>query len=375
MVTCADKMVGIFCRRRSPHKAVLIVKLDLIGDFFLWANSARILIDHYHSENCHVVLLANHAWSDTARKLDLGDEVWAIDSFRMNHDLGYRWAWLRRIRKASFQIAVHPCFSRGFLDGDAVIRATGAKERIGSAGDTSNVHAFLKPWADSWYSRLVPVAAGCRHEIFRNEEFVDAVCGSNVSVCRSRRSVFARSQTAATTRPERYAVFFPGASWTGKCWPVDRFIEIAVKAAEAGFEIVVAGGEAELGLEKGFASRLGPRTRSVVGTTSLETLTELICHADLVVTNDTSAVHIAAAFGVPAVCIAGGGHFGRFVPYPEVTESPARTRPSIVFNQMPCFNCDWKCIYPRDSGQPVRCIADVTIDQVWRAVANSTHRK
>ena len=71
----------------------------------------------------------------------MADEVFGIDIFRFKNQLVYRWQWLNRIRKAGFKIAIQPTYSRVFIDGDSLLRASGAIERIGSAGDTSNFTA------------------------------------------------------------------------------------------------------------------------------------------------------------------------------------------------------------------------------------------
>jgi ADP-heptose:LPS heptosyltransferase len=45
-------------------------------------------------------------------------------------------------------------------------------------------------------------------------------------------------------------------------------------------------------------------------------LTTQIAESQLLLSNDTGAVHIAVAVETPCVCISNGNHYGRFVPYP-----------------------------------------------------------
>jgi hypothetical protein len=35
---------------------------------------------------------------------------------------------------------------------------------------------------------------------------------------------------------------------------------------------------------------------------------------------------------------------------------------------MACFGCNWRCIYARAHDAPVKCIADVDVESVWREV-------
>lgn len=52
------------------------------------------------------------------------------------------------------------------------------------------------------------------------------------------------------------------------------------------------------------------------GKTNLVKLIELIAHADLLVSNETSAVHMAVSTNTRFVCISNANHIGRFNPYP-----------------------------------------------------------
>ena len=81
---------------------------------------------------------------------------------------------------------------------------------------------------------------------------------------------------------------------------------------------------------------------NLCGSTNLSQLIGVISSARLLLSNETSAIHIAAATSTPSVCLLGGGHFGRFVPYPSSAPMP---HPIPVYYSMPCFNCNWQCIH------------------------------
>jgi ADP-heptose:LPS heptosyltransferase len=101
------------------------------------------------------------------------------------------------------------------------------------------------------------------------------------------------------------------------------------------------------------------------GSTTLLGLATLLQRARLVVSNETSAVHLAAAVGTPSVCILGGGHFGRFLPY---AKSACHNIPHVVCHPMACYGCNWHCCYPRADGRAVACIDKITVDQAWEIV-------
>ena len=103
------------------------------------------------------------------------------------------------------------------------------------------------------------------------------------------------------------------------------------------------------------------------GRTTLSELVQVVAHAALLVTNETAAVHIGAATGTPTLCLLGGGHFGRFLPY-EVEQGDERPLPRVVFHAMPCFGCNWRCIYPVTPGRPVPCVEQISLENAWTGV-------
>lgn len=67
---------------------------------------------------------------------------------------------------------------------------------------------------------------------------------------------------------------------------------------------------------------------------------EAISGAKLVLTVETSAAHLAAAFDRPAVVVMGGGHYGQFGPWRR------SARQIWLTNDMDCFGCNWRCVHP-----------------------------
>ena len=165
-----------------------------------------------------------------------------------------------------------------------------------------------------------------------------------------------------------YFVIFPGASWYGKRWPKEYFVELSQRIHQATrWKVVICGGEEDQERNGMIVSRLAIPTEDWTGRTSLKQLAAILAHAKLVVSNDTSAVHLAAASDCPVVSIVGGGHYGRFLPY-EIEADSARAMPVAVAHQMECFNCNWQCVYEVKPDDAVPCVANVSVDDVWSAV-------
>jgi ADP-heptose:LPS heptosyltransferase len=360
--------------RASPRPdRVLIVRLDGIGDFILWLDAAEALAKHYRERGMRTILVANALWAGWALELGIFDEVVAVDVRKFQRSPLYRYRIGRRIRRLGCSTAIESTYSRYRLLGDAAIRLSGAGERIGSAGDTSNMDARQKQIADRWYTRLIPADPSPKMELIRNAEFIRNFCepGFRARLPRLNSSKLLRADDAflSATSGKPYYALFPGASWNGKQWPVSKFIEVAERLyRQTGWQGVVCGGPSDLELAETLCTQSTAPLLNWAGRTDLAQLAAVLSTARLLLTNDTAAVHIASACGVPTVCLVGGGHYGRFMPY-EVEMVTGQPLPRAVFHAMPCFGCLWKCIYERTSGDPVVCIAKVDSGQVWRQVS------
>lgn len=358
-----DRLVLVGQRARPMPDRVLVVRPDAIGDFVLWLDAARQLTDHYRSQGRHITLLANAAWAPWAQSLGLADTVWPLQPSTFIKNLRYRARWIRQVHAAGFGTVIHPTFSREMVTGDAIVRASAATHRIGSVGDTTNVGPRLKRVADRWYTQLVPAAPGQRMELQRHAEFLGGLTGHPRP---ARMPLLVDRGAAPLQRPSTpYAVLFPAASWAGRMWPAERFVELARRLRARGLAVVVAGGPHDGPFADPIVYALPGQVSNMVGQTSLQDLAEVLRHARLVVTNETSTVHIAAAVRAPTLCILGGGHFGRFVPYDLGPGVPIDRAPVAAFTAMSCYGCNWTCIHSRPAGRPVLCIDRIGVEQVW----------
>lgn len=85
--------------------------------------------------------------------------------------------------------------------------------------------------------------------------------------------------------------------------------------------------------------------KNLAGKTTIRQLTECIRLADITLSNETGALHIATALKKPTIGIIGGGHFGRFYPWGDPEINLTANLP------MDCYYCNWVCKYPT-----MRCI-------------------
>lgn len=128
----------------------------------------------------------------------------------------------------------------------------------------------------------------------------------------------------------------PGAAYGGaKRWPPERFAEAAGRLAkETGWAVAVFGSGQESAaaeaVERKAAAR-GARVLNLAGKTTLEEFIELAAACRVFLTNDSGAMHVASALGVPTVAIFGATD-------PEAT-GPAGPRARVVREPVACSPC------------------------------------
>ena len=148
----------------------------------------------------------------------------------------------------------------------------------------------------------------------------------------------------------------PGASYgTAKCWLPERFALLADRLiSECDADVIFFGTPNEKQTAHSICSAMKSRAISVVGETSTRELAALIASCSLFIGNDSGAMHVAAAAGLPVV-----GIFGPTDPQgtAPVTEQFALVREAVSCS--PCFLR--RC--PIDH----RCMERITVDAVLAA--------
>lgn len=141
----------------------------------------------------------------------------------------------------------------------------------------------------------------------------------------------------------------PFAKHEGKTYPLDMADSVIGELAERYERVFIFGGGR---YEQEFAEnaeRKYDRVISVVGRVKLTQEMDVISNLDVIVTMDSSAMHMASLAGVPAVSIWGATHpFAGFYGYGQAPENAVQLelecRPCSVFGNKPCMHGDYRCM-------------------------------
>jgi len=130
----------------------------------------------------------------------------------------------------------------------------------------------------------------------------------------------------------RWVGVVPGASTREKCWPVEAFAGAITEARrQVEFRTVILGASSEVETAARL-NKLLPDAINMAGQTDVGTLLALIERLDLVLTNDTGPMHIAAAMGTQVIDITlGSAKAHETAPYGEGH--------ILVEPRIGCFSC------------------------------------
>ncbi|NVM66384.1 ADP-heptose:LPS heptosyltransferase [Mucilaginibacter sp. SG538B] len=347
-----------FALFKPSKKRILIIKADAIGDYVLFRNFIEILKQSTKYRNYEIDLLGNEIWRDIATTHD-GQYITKFFFTKANnlyYSPGTVFKLGLQLFGRSYEKVLNPTSTRTFIT-DGLAALSGSSNLIGFESDTEGIEPKYKVKTDKFYKTLLPIPPLIHFEFARNRYFFEQALDQLISI---------RKQFIGANRTTKSGIIvFPGAGLKSRGWEAEKFALLIKKLRQNTNEIIyLAGGKAEIPLCNYIMEQ--SQSASVVnisGKTNLNELIELVANSAMIICNDSSAVHIAAAVDTPFVCIVGGGHFDRFVPYPEDIVKNG----SFIYEKMDCYYCNWNCVFKVQSDESFPCIAGIDIEQVWQA--------
>lgn len=155
----------------------------------------------------------------------------------------------------------------------------------------------------------------------------------------------------------------PGAMYgPAKRWQLGNFAEVGrIAVNEAGSEVVVFGTKEEGVLTEGIVNYIGRNAFNLTGKTSLKELAGILSCCNLLLTNDTGTMHLAAAVGTKVAAIFG-------------STEPLRTAPIgehiIIRKEFSCSPC-----FQRVCPKKLDCMEAVTPAEVWETIKEELVKK
>ncbi len=148
----------------------------------------------------------------------------------------------------------------------------------------------------------------------------------------------------------------PGATFgPAKRWPFDRFAGLADRLIGAlNADVLIFGSAAERPLAEDIASAMKHTPVITAGETSLRQLLALMARCQLMVTNDSGPMHLAAGLGVPLVAFFGSTN--------ERATGPLGKRVRVIKREVACSPCGL-----RECPIDFRCMNEISVEVAFQA--------
>lgn len=354
-------------------KKVIMLRLDLIGDCTMFTSAAIALREHYKGREMTMVCLSISR--PIFERMGIFSKIITVDFRPESINWSEMGALLAAIRSDTYDILLQPQLSKYPL-ADIVAAATKCNRRISIEPVTPHGNSSPK-WikmTNFLYDEFIPYPRGIVSEFAYYGAFVRGICGPSYKTQMPKLSFEEQHFIEGD-----YYVLYPAGSVRQKFWPADRFAKVAEYIYEVtGLTGVILGSASEQWVAEDVKRNLNTIVSisivDLTGRTSIFDVIDIIGNAKLVVTNDTSGAHIAAATNTPSVAIAGGWHFKRFLPYGIEDVKPDDRVPLVAYTQMPCYYCTWSwevveeknpaCLERLKSEKLSPCIEAVRVEQV-----------
>ena len=162
-------------------------------------------------------------------------------------------------------------------------------------------------------------------------------------------------------KERRWIVLQPGARWLNKRWPVEHFADLARRLAAGGrhLNFAILGGAEDQTLGEAIARAAPGRCLDLTGKLSLPEMVEWIRLSELMVTNDTGPMHVAAALRKRVVALFGPTEPARTGPYGQIQHALQLDLPCV-----PCMKS--YCTYFK----PLECLRALSPAAVFGTVRN-----
>ncbi len=151
----------------------------------------------------------------------------------------------------------------------------------------------------------------------------------------------------------------PGSVAPSRRWPLARYAELADRITAAGHQVCLLGSRQDEAAARFVAERLRPPAQILAGQTSLREVMAVIRNLDLVVSNDSGAMHLAYGLGVPVVVLQGAAD-------PRVTGPFGPNSRTVRALGVTCA----PCVLNRCPKPSLECMDNITVEEAWNAMAD-----
>lgn len=313
-------------------KTMLILRIDAIGDYILFRNFIEVIKKSDRYKDYKITVAGNEIWKSLAEKYDsefVSKFVWIdMKKFRSKSNWYYIYKKMFKIHNLRNEILLIPNDTTSNIV-SKIKTYSGVKNVIQKDSDSVYLYDDIGKLSSDYKSFNADDLLKIFFQFYRNKRYTDEITGAISSIEKPLINTDNKSQK------NKYIVISPGAGYKNRIWSAENFGRLCKKISEiSDAEILICGNNSDRKSAELIMSLAGDAViHDKTGQTDLPELVEIISGADLLISNESCAVHIAACVNTRAVCLSNANHIGRFNPYPaEITRLVETIYPDEIYN-------------------------------------------
>jgi ADP-heptose:LPS heptosyltransferase len=279
------------------YKNILCVRLDNMGDLLMSSPAMAALKESF---SCKITVLTSSMATEMAKNIPVIDDVLTWDAPWIKNESSETESIAQLIsllKSKKFDASViFTVFSQNPLPAAMLLMMAEIPQRLAYCRE--NPYNLLTSWVPDKepYSFV-------QHQVERDLALVKSIGASTED---DRLRIYLRPEHRISVRKklnafdveagQRWLVLHPGVSEKKREYPVEQWISIAKKLVkDYGCRVLLSGSQNEIGLTKQIVDSIGGKAFSCAGLFTLEEFIALISMAPVVISVNTSTIHIAAA--------------------------------------------------------------------------------
>ncbi len=348
----------------QPNK-ILFVRTDSIGDNVIASSVLKELKNKF--PNSEVTVVCQNHIAGLYENCPYIKNIIGIEKKKFVESEDYRNQIINKVREYKFDLAVNSVFSSSMAD-DMLALTSGAKITVRIDGDATNSEWESINKIRELYTYVVKTGAGWRSELKRYSDFLTGA-GIHFDELNPEVWLAAEDEMFAgkifldnNIDPQKTIVLFAGAK-DGCRHSYNYGKALSSFCRKNQYNVLAVGSEKDFEVnQKNLDDIRIEKKINLSGKTTIRQTAAIIKKCKLAAGAETGNAHIACAVGTPNLILLGGGHFGRFMPYSNLT--------SLVCHPLDCYGCNWNCTL-----SSYKCVEDVSVDLIEFALEQTLAKK
>jgi heptosyltransferase-2 len=284
---------------------ILVRATNWVGDAIMALPALRAVRGRF--PDAEIVIIALPYVADLYRDQQICDSFIVYDRRRVHSGFSGRERLATTLRAQRFDVAL---LLQNAFDAAWLAWRAGIPQRIGYARDARSLlltkavvvpkSGEIPPHEKFYYLELLRRAGWL--DLLPDESFI----ALNVPEQKRRSAAEFLLASGVRARAIRIAVGAGSAYGSAKCWPPDRFADTLNRfQPQIDADVILFGTAAETSVSAAIASSMRRLPIDLTGKTAIADLPALLSQCHLFIGNDSGAMHVAAAVGLPVVAVFG----------------------------------------------------------------------